>query len=242
MPLIKENAAERVRRELEKEINEGIRPPGEPLDELELMMRFSVSRTPVRTAILQLAAHGLITIIPRSGTFVARMSPQSLLSMLEVLAVMEAASARLAAERMSTRDRLALKALHESAEVYANNQDGDAYETYNAKWHGVIYDGSLNLYLKEQILFIRRRTKVYRQRVFQDPRRISTSYIEHGKVCDAICSGNAEDAHRHMFDHIAGSTKDFLKLLSWAPGLLAENEVPVKRTEKRKDIDLRSAR
>lgn len=220
MPLNRESAVEQVRRELEHEINNGIRAPGEPLDEAELMARFQVSRTPVRTAILQLASHGLITIIPRSGTYVARMSPQVLLSMLEVLAEMEASSAKLATRRMLAADRQALKALHLAAAGFAETEDTPAYDRYNAEWHGLIYAGSLNSYLTEQILTIRRRTKVYRSSVFQEQGRIKISYSDHGKVVDAILAGDAEDAHRHMLQHISGSSKDFLELLARIPGTM----------------------
>lgn len=221
---VRQSAVEKVRRELENEINDGTRPPGEPLDETELMTRFKVSRTPVRTAILQLASHGLITIIPRSGTYVARMSPQDLLSMLEVLAEMEAASAKLATRRMSLDARKKLKALHEQAEVFANDEDAASYDRYNAELHGLIYAGSLNSYLTGHILSIRRRTKVYRRSVFQEPGRIKTSYIDHGKIVDAIVAGNAEEAHRLMLEHISGSSKDFLELLARIPGLMSEDQ------------------
>jgi DNA-binding GntR family transcriptional regulator len=215
---VKQSAVIKVRNALEEEINGGLRQPGEPLDERELMERFKVSRTPVRSAILQLASHGLITILPRSGTYVARMSAHDLLSMLEVLAELEAACAKLAARRLSTADRQELKTLHEKARLVAENQDNVAYDRYNSEWHGLIYSGSLNSYLREQILSIRRRTKVYRCSVFEEPNRIRTSYADHQKIVDAIVAGEPEQAHRHMLEHIAGSSKDFLELLAHIPG------------------------
>jgi len=218
MSPVKQSAVDKVRYALEEEIGSGIRQPGEPLDETELMERFEVSRTPVRTAILQLASHGLITIFPRSGTYVARMSAQSLLAMLEVLAEMEAACAKLAARRMALADRLALKALHAGAQILTVNEDALAYERYNDDWHGMIYAGCLNAYLRDQILSMRRRTKVYRRNVYQEPNRIKVSYAEHSAIAEAIVAGNADDAHRHMLAHITGSSQDFLELLARVPG------------------------
>lgn len=218
MPPVKQSAVMRVRNALEEEINGGLRQPGEPLDENELMGRFKVSRTPVRSAILQLASHGLITILPRSGTYVARMSAHDLLSMLEVLAELEATCAKLAARRLSTANRQKLKALHEEARAVAEAEDNEAYDRYNAEWHGLIYAGCLNFYLRDQILSIRRRTKVYRRSVFEEPNRIRTSYSDHQKIVDAIIAGDPEQAHRHMLEHIAGSSKDFLELLAHIPG------------------------
>lgn len=224
MPPDRESAAERVRRELEAEIHNGIRSPGEPLDEAELMARFKVSRTPVRTAILQLSSHGLITIVPRSGTYVARMSAHDLLSMLEVLAEMEGACAKLATRRMTAGDRQILKVLHADAKVIADNEDAVGYDRYNQELHGRIYAGSLNPYLTEQILTLRRRTKVYRRTVFQEPGRVRTSYVQHGLIVDAIVAGNAEEAQRHMLSHISGSSEDFLELLARIPGHMAQDD------------------
>lgn len=234
MPSTKRSAVDKVRFALEEEINSGARLPGEPLDETGLMERFKVSRTPVRTAILQLASHGLITIVPRSGTYVARMSPQELLSMLEALAEMEAACAKLAARRMSVSDRQKLKALHADAEVLAQREDAASYERYNNALHSIIYAGSLNSYLTEQILSIRRRTKVYRRSVFEEMGRIWTSYVDHGKIVDAIVAGNAEQAHRQMLEHISGSSKDFLELLARIPELEAQDPPELKSGGRRK--------
>src|ERR1700743_3574866 len=47
-------------------------PPGAPLVEKVLTLRFGLSRTPVREALIRLAEIGLVDIFPQSGTFVAR--------------------------------------------------------------------------------------------------------------------------------------------------------------------------
>ncbi|MDY8108139.1 GntR family transcriptional regulator [Fulvimarina sp. 2208YS6-2-32] len=46
-------------------------PPGSILNETTLCERFSVSRTPLREAILRLSRNGLVTVAPRHATFVA---------------------------------------------------------------------------------------------------------------------------------------------------------------------------
>lgn len=49
--------------------------PRAALHEKELCARFDISRTPVREALLRLAAQGLVTIAPQHGTFVAAINP-----------------------------------------------------------------------------------------------------------------------------------------------------------------------
>src|SRR5262245_33342750 len=46
--------------------------PGTSLQEKALTLRFGVSRTPVREALIRLAEDGLVDIFPQSGTFVSR--------------------------------------------------------------------------------------------------------------------------------------------------------------------------
>src|SRR6201989_582298 len=52
--------AEELRLQLADEIVRGVLPPGAALDETEIAQRFSVSRTPVREALRQLVASGLV--------------------------------------------------------------------------------------------------------------------------------------------------------------------------------------
>ena len=48
--------------------------PGQPLSEKELSLRYGVSRTPVREALLQLSDESLVEIYPQAGTFVSALA------------------------------------------------------------------------------------------------------------------------------------------------------------------------
>lgn len=52
--------------------------PGERLTEIHLANRLGVSRTPIREAIRMLELDGLVTMMPRRGAEVARISTQDL--------------------------------------------------------------------------------------------------------------------------------------------------------------------
>src|SRR3546814_8394389 len=68
--------ADAVRMRLTEEIVTGTQLPGARLDEITLAARFNVSRTPVREALRQLAASGLVEWRPRQGAVVASISVQ----------------------------------------------------------------------------------------------------------------------------------------------------------------------
>src|SRR5678815_3561075 len=75
--------AEELRLQLADEIVRGTLPPGAGLDETDLARRFNVSRTPVREALRQLAASGLIDARAHRGAVVARPSLERLTGMFE---------------------------------------------------------------------------------------------------------------------------------------------------------------
>ena len=64
--------AEELRLQLADEIVRGALPPGTALDETDIARRFNVSRTPVREALRQLAASGLVDARAHRGAVVAR--------------------------------------------------------------------------------------------------------------------------------------------------------------------------
>src|ERR1700742_2081919 len=72
--VVKITRAEELRLQLADEIVRGGLPPGSPLDETDIARRFSVSRTPVREALRQLAASGLVDSRAHRGGVGARPS------------------------------------------------------------------------------------------------------------------------------------------------------------------------
>src|SRR5258707_9011850 len=117
--------AEELRLQLADEIVRGVLAPGSALDETDIARRFSVSRTPVREALRQLVANGLVEARAHRGAVVARPSIERLTGMFEAMAELEAMCASLAAERMTPAERHRLEAIHEELRVlsYTGNPD-----------------------------------------------------------------------------------------------------------------------
>src|SRR6202789_243171 len=103
--------AEELRLQLADEIVRGALAPGAALDETDIARRFGVSRTPVREALRQLAASGLVEARAHRGAVVAQPSLERLGGMFEAMAELEALCAGLAAERMTPAERYRLGAV-----------------------------------------------------------------------------------------------------------------------------------
>lgn len=82
-------------------IDSGDLLPGGQIDEKHLMDICGVSRTPVREALIQLEADGLMVRHPRKGIRVFEPTVEEFLSILELHANLEAHATELAALRIS---------------------------------------------------------------------------------------------------------------------------------------------
>lgn len=196
-------AAERIRQAIEDSIRTGAQLPGTPIDEADLMRRYKVSRTPLREAMLQLQAQGLLTSHPRGGMSVTKMSLQQLLALWELLAEMEGLCARLACERMTEKERQDLTAVHEAATVVVQGNDREGWREANLAFHEILYAGSRNPFLREEILRIRARTGAYRQHAFAAVGQLPASWAQHGEIVSAICARDATAAYGAMVRHLS---------------------------------------
>lgn len=211
------SAADTVRLTLEREISDGVLVPGDALDEDALAVRFGVSRTPVREALLHLSVLGVITIVPRVGIYVSRLSLPELLALIEMLAELEASCAKLATRRISSEQAATLKKVHQDSLVCEQSGDAQGYAHCNAQFHEILYQACRNDPLAREIARIRSRTRVYRQSVFQNQLRIRRSREDHEQLLQAILAGDANTASDLAIAHIAGGAKDLADMISHVP-------------------------
>lgn len=189
-------------RHLADDIMEGALLPGMRLDEMGLATRFGVSRTPVREALRQLEAMGLVQKRPRRGVVVTVVTRERLTQMFAAMAELEAACARLAALHMTAAEREALDALHRGSLGLVRSGDVQAYERVNQQFHMAIYRGSHNAPLLEMAQAMRRRVAPFRRAQFRVVGRLGQSLDEHDKVVTCILRGDPEGAAAAMRGHI----------------------------------------
>jgi len=194
--------AEEVRTRLADDIVDGKLSPGMPLDETEIAASYGVSRTPLREAIRDLAAMGLVETRPHRSAIVTRPSPEHLRQMFHVMAELEALCASLAAASMTLSERRNLETIHEGLAQILKENDPSHYHVLNEKFHAAIYAGSHNAYLVEITLATRRRLSPFRRAQFLTTGRLAKSYKEHDAILVAILQGNRELAADTMRSHI----------------------------------------
>jgi DNA-binding GntR family transcriptional regulator len=199
---VSETLASQIRTALADDITAGRMTPGTEIDEQELAQRFSASRTPVREALRDLAASGLVIIEPRRGARVVEMTLERIGELFEMMAEIEAVCVRFATYRMTARERAALSQLHAEALPFVHAGDVDGYDRSNVAFHSAIYEATHNSQLHEYAAALRRRIAPFRRAQFRGAKRLAASYGEHHRLLRAIFSGDGEEAAKLMRAHM----------------------------------------
>ncbi|WP_082321301.1 MULTISPECIES: GntR family transcriptional regulator [Rhizobium] len=181
----------------------GVFAPGERMDELSLATRFDVSRTPVREALRELGAMGLVDREPNRSAVVANVTEGYLHSMFEAMSELEAICARLSAERMTVEERRFLELAHRASAKLVHAGADEDYASYNTEFHTRLYRGAHNDHIFELVTQTRARLAPFRRAQFRLPGRLARSYDEHDVIVTAIMRGEAAAAGQAAYSHVA---------------------------------------
>jgi GntR family transcriptional regulator, rspAB operon transcriptional repressor len=103
--------------------------PGQQLRLELLAAQLGVSRTPVREALNQLAAEGLVEIRPRRGTFVAQVDLSTVAELYQLRLIIDTSVAKLLAARVTKSQ---IRMLSKLLDKLGSQVDGEAYVDYGA--------------------------------------------------------------------------------------------------------------
>jgi DNA-binding GntR family transcriptional regulator len=216
--------AETIRVKLADEITSGHLAPGSEIDEQAVADRFGASRTPVREALRDLAALGLVEIEPRRGVRVAALTADRLGEMFEVMAETEALCARLATYRMTAAERVELQELHRQSRQAVERGDVDRYDTFNRDFHSALYQGTHNAFLADHAIALRLRLAPFRRAQFRGKQRLTDSYEEHDELVRQLLRGDGEEVARLMRAHMLTASATLAGYLgATAPGKQPSN-------------------
>jgi DNA-binding GntR family transcriptional regulator len=212
--LLTSRRSEQMTEQIEERIATGVYPPGMRLDETDLAENLGVSRTPIREALIQLSAAGLVEIRPRRGAIVTEIGPHRLCEMFEVMAEHEAMCGRLCTRRISEAEQRSLVEAHMACEAARNANAPDDYYRQNEQFHHLIYAASHNGFLEEQTKTLHRRLRPYRRLQLRVRDRMDTSFSEHAGIVEAIIAKDAELAAARLRKHVVVQGQRFADLIA----------------------------
>jgi GntR family transcriptional regulator, rspAB operon transcriptional repressor len=171
------------------------------LSEQALSEGLQVSRAPVRDALKQLAAEGLVQVWPQRGTFVARIDPSKVRDAVFVREVIECRAAELAC-RASKPDKLQLAALLDTQIKASERGDYASHLQADEQLHHAILDLAGHPHAWPALRLAR--TGMNRIRHLAIPvmgsHRVAIDH--HRLIVDAILRGNEAKAMTYMREHV----------------------------------------
>ena len=178
---------------------------GTQLKQDEVSAALTVSHIPVREALRQLEAQGLVTIHPNRGSTVTQLTRSTLEDMMEIRASISYYIARRAVPLLTAED---LDELQSVIEEQKAAQDLFEEERLNYKFHEVLTRRAKNRVADMFIELIHSNADRYlRDALYADPDRRSLSIAEHQAILDACRAGDAEKASTLLHDHILEARK-----------------------------------
>src|SRR6056297_685968 len=140
---------EKILETIREAILKGNLKPGEKVAEPELAERFGISRTPIREAFRQLESEGYLQVIPRKGAVVASLSERDVEEFYAVKTILEGFAARLAAEKMTSKDIERMEAINSRLEQLAQQGDVKTFFKVHNEFHQLFIRAAENEKLLE---------------------------------------------------------------------------------------------
>jgi DNA-binding GntR family transcriptional regulator len=180
--------------------------PGERIREDLVADEISMSRTPVREAINQLATEGFIVSVPRRGLFCASVSTEEFLDFLRVRESLEMLAIRCCIERISDAEIESLTCILDDYEAALTADDLATASALDTRFHKTIADYSRNRKLIRFIAEIEDFMRLARAKERPDfgPAKKARSMAQHRAILDRIRARDAEGAAAAIRDNIRG--------------------------------------
>lgn len=183
--------------------------PGRKLDEAKLEAQFSVSRTPIREALIRLASEGLVEILPNRGARVTQLDVSALPEMFEALELAQRAVSRWAAARRSDDDLAQIQAAHVEFAEAARRYDYRGMSDANLRFHMSVAAACGNRIIADNYASLLNTTLRLARTVFSTTQSAKTEHdayfarvvAEHAQMCEAIAARDSDQADQLALDH-----------------------------------------
>lgn len=163
---------------------------GDRLVESQLQKTFNVSRSPIREALRHLSERRLVTIIPRKGVFVRKVTVKEIQEYIPVRARLEGLAAVLAYPNMNAQTRDNLTELLRNMNASIDNKNMKRFLAHHMRFHDTYINASNN----DLLIGLMEDLRLTRS-LFQSSYRFSwgdvkKAYNDHKQICKLLCSEN----------------------------------------------------
>ncbi|MET8335834.1 GntR family transcriptional regulator [Streptosporangium canum] len=183
---------------------------GDRLGEVELAETLGVSRTPVRDALRQLQAEGLVEITANRGAKVMEYPRADLETIFELRAGIEGLAARRAATTATEQDAERLREVAVTLGEHARRHDLDAVYRLNAEFHQTLVRLGGSAVLAQSISSLVHSPVLLRTYSAFDEEAMRRSVDHHIEIAAAVRAGDPDWAEAVMRAHLFSARASLL--------------------------------
>lgn len=180
-------------------ILQGVYEPGDRIVIDQIAKELAISHIPVREALRQLEADGLVTYKQNIGPVVQSFNEEEFSQIMVVLAILEAYATARGAFVLSSDMIQKLEKINADSRIAIDDFDFEEYGRLNHEFHAIVMEQSGNSYLQELIQQAWQRLTQTRRTVFLFiPKRIKSSFEEHEQLVEMF-KNKASEAEIEAF-------------------------------------------
>jgi DNA-binding GntR family transcriptional regulator len=196
-----ESLAAKVVQTVHGAIVSGELAPGSIYSVNRLAEQLAVSRTPVREAMIKLAAQGMVRFEKNRGIRILQASPQDIEEVFSLRLLLEVPAAARSTALFTAADRRRLRQAYNAMQKAADAGDEPQMMMQDRTFHGLLLKGTGNLRLAKVVNELR--DSVLLRGVTSPPLRSLPEIVqEHEPILVSVEQGDAAGAAQAMRDHL----------------------------------------
>ncbi|QRG08549.1 GntR family transcriptional regulator [Xanthobacter dioxanivorans] len=199
--------------QLRQAILDGSHPAGTQLRQDALAELYGVSRIPVREALFQLEAEGLVRMVPQKGAIVSGLSVEEIDDVFELRRIMEPRLLARSAPLFDAEDLARLDAIHAQFTAAVRTLDVSQWGILNADFHMALYARALLPRTRQIVAALLQTSDRYTRLQLSTTEAMGRAESEHARLIAMCRAGEVEDACRFLDAHIATVHADLLRVI-----------------------------
>jgi DNA-binding GntR family transcriptional regulator len=203
--------ADKVYETIRHAIIDGVIEPGERVTENSLAERLSVSKTPVREALLELRRVGLIVDWGRRGGQVIMPSREAFQEVSEAREAIEVLISANAALRTTQAEKKAIMDAAEASLKIARKGDVDGFHDINVEFHALVAKGAKNARLSSMLRDLFDLSSLLRLRDLPPIHDLVKYAGDHVVIAELIAKGDAKGAADAAREHVLYTRRENLE-------------------------------
>lgn len=192
-----------IARSLAAAINTGELAPGTLVTVPTLAIRFEVSATPVREAMLDLEQRGFVTAVRNKGFRVTTMSEKDLRDVIELRQLLEAPAMGALAGALDPDEIALWRGVADEISEYARQKDLDGFLSADRRFHLGLLGLHGNSRLVEMVGDLRAQTRMVSITAMMQSDELWGTAREHHVMLDLLASGAAAALSQLTVNHLA---------------------------------------